>query len=152
MARESLPLEVLVHIRDVGDRSYRERKWAGTKGESRRLEGFQIRILPPVPDVGLRYKAHVEGIGDTDWQYSYCEQTVDAFRCCAYAGTRGESLRVEGFQIECTGSARDNYAVVYQAHVDGLGDIGPLRDSEFCGTRGESRRIEAVRVRVTPRG
>ena len=47
MTRESLPLEVLVHIRDIGDRGYREREWAGTKGESRRLEGFQIRILPP---------------------------------------------------------------------------------------------------------
>jgi hypothetical protein len=66
MTRESLPLEVLVHIRDIGDRGYREREWAGTKGESRRLEGFQIRILPPTPDLDLRYKAHVGGVGDTD--------------------------------------------------------------------------------------
>jgi hypothetical protein len=73
MTNESLPLEVLVHIRDVGDRSYREQEWAGTKGESRRLEGFQIKLQPPVPDLGLRYKAHVERIGDTDWKYSYCE-------------------------------------------------------------------------------
>ena len=57
----------------------------------------------------------------------------------------------EGFEIECTGCAEDDYTVVYQAHVDGLGDIGPFRDGEFCGTRGESRRVEAIRVRVAPK-
>jgi hypothetical protein len=65
---------------------------------------------------------------------------------------RGESRRVEGFQIECTRCAKDDYTVVHQAHVDGLGDIGPFRDGEFCETRGESRRIEAIRVRITPKG
>jgi uncharacterized protein YjdB len=152
MTKESLELEVMVHIRDIGDRTYPDREWAGTKGESRRLEGFQVRILSPLPDLGLRYRAHVQGIGDTEWKYSYCEKTVDAVRGCAYAGTRGESRRVEGFQIECTGCAKDDHSVVYRAHVDGLGDIGSFRDGEYCGTRGESRRVEALRVRVTPRG
>jgi len=133
----AVPLEVLVHVQGIGDRAFREGKWAGSKGEGRRLEGFQISFREHVHDLGLRYMAHVKDAGDTEWA-----------REGNFVGSRGAARRVEGFAIKCRGHAKDRYRVEYWAHVQDLGDTGPCRDGDYCGTRHEGRRVEAIRVRV----
>jgi uncharacterized protein YjdB len=127
----------LVHIEGKGGVPLANDEFAGTRGESRRLEGFQIAIEPPVGDLGLRYMAHIQDVGDASW--------VDGG---GYVGTRDRSLRLEGFAIELTGDAARYYVVRYSAHLQGTGDTRYHYNGEFCGTRGEERRVEGLEVSV----
>lgn len=130
-------LSGLVHLQDIGDVPLVNDQFAGTRGESRRLEGFQIQFAPPFPELALHYMAHVQDIGDMPW--------VDEG---VFIGTRGQSRRLEGFAIELTGSAASSYSVSYMAHLEGIGDTDFFRDGQFCGTRGQSRRVEGMLVHV----
>jgi hypothetical protein len=56
-------------------------EWAGTKGQSRRLEGFEINAPPGVT---LEHVARVQSVGDAAWT-------------SGHVGSRGESKCVEGF-------------------------------------------------------
>jgi len=133
-------LSVLVHLQGLGDRIGRENEFLGTRGESRRLEGFSIEITPKVRDLELRYMAHLEGIGDVPF--------VEGGQ---FIGTRGQSRRLEGFAINLTGRDADEYDVAYMAHVQDFGDTGLFFNGQFCGTRGQSRRVEGLLVRIDPK-
>src|SRR5438445_1726705 len=102
---------VLVHLQDYGDRTFRDGAWAGTKGESRRLEGFQVSPNHTPNGVRLEYMAHLQGIGDTAW-VSEGE----------FVGTRGQSRRVEGIAFRLRGREASTYVAVYQRHLEGVGD------------------------------
>lgn len=138
--RRGPTLDVLVHLQDIGDAEFRENEFAGTRGQSRRLEGFQIAINPPVAGLSMRYMAHLQDIGDT--------QTINEGQ---FVGTRGESRRLEGFAIELTGPQAANFNVFYMAHLQDIGDSQVFQNGQFCGTRGQSRRVEGILVRVQPR-
>ena len=66
--RESQPqLNVTVQL-EAGEReTKRQDEWAGTKGFRRALEGFSVRIVPPISGLSLRYMGHFQDIGDTDF-------------------------------------------------------------------------------------
>ncbi|MEG4087957.1 hypothetical protein [Microcoleus sp. Pol12B4] len=141
--KASLPdpgLRELVHIQDIGDRIFPEGAVAGTTGQSRRLEGFQINLDSPIPGLSMEYMAHIQDIGDTSW-----------VREGQYVGTKGQSRRVEGFAIRLTGSEASKYDVFYQAHVEGIGDTARVGNGQFSGTRGQSKRVEAISVWVQPK-
>jgi murein DD-endopeptidase MepM/ murein hydrolase activator NlpD len=133
-------LRTLVHIQDIGDRTFSEGAVAGTTGQSRRLEGFQINLDSPIRGLSMEYMAHIEGIGDTSW-----------VREGQYIGTKNQSRRIEGFAIRLTGSEASKYDVFYQAHVEGIGDTARVGNGQFSGTRGQSRRVEAISVWVQPK-
>jgi hypothetical protein len=133
-------LRVLVHLQNIGDRTFRDNEFAGTRGQSRRLEGFQINFNPPVSNLGMRYMAHLQGTGDVPF--------VDAGH---FIGTRGQSRRLEGFAIELTGPLASSFNVFYMAHLQGTGDTAMYQNGQFCGTRGQSRRVEGMLVRVERR-
>ena len=138
--RRGPPLEVTVHLQNIGDLRFRENEFAGTRGQSRRLEGFQLDLQPSVPGLGLRYMAHLENIGDTAF-------VTDG----QFVGTRGQSRRLEGFAIELTGPNANNFNVFYMAHLQDSGDTSVHQNGQFCGTRGQSRRVEGILVRIEPR-
>lgn len=140
LAFRSNPVTGLVHLQNIGDVNLLADRFAGTQGQSRRLEGFQLQFHPPVPGLSMRYMAHLQGIGDVPFQN---EGT--------FIGTRGQSRRLEGFAIELTGQAASQFTVMYMAHLEGSGDTGFFRDGQFCGTRGQSRRVEGILVHVNPR-
>ena len=50
-----LALTGVVHLQDIGDVPLRDGVWAGTKGQSRRLEGFSVNFAVPVAGVGIAY-------------------------------------------------------------------------------------------------
>ncbi len=135
----AVTLRGVVHVQEVGDSPLQDAVWAGSKGQSRRLEGFSLEFEAPQPGLGIEYTCHVEGIGDLEWMPggSFC-------------GTRGQSRRVEGFAIRLTGVLANQYDVVYSCHIEAAGDMGPLRNGAFCGTKGQSRRVEAMQVHITP--
>jgi len=132
-------LRKLVHMEGIGDSIFPEGAVAGTTGQSRRLEGFQINLDFPIPGLSMEYMAHLQGIGDTSW-------VTEA----QYLGTRGQSRRLEGFAIRLTGSQASNYDVFYQAHLEGIGNTPIVGNGQFSGTRGQSRRVEAISVWVQP--
>lgn len=148
---QSLSLQVPAHIQDEGDRISQADAWVGVPGSGRRVKGLQIALSEQVPDLALRYTAHIENVGDTGWACTDCRHSPGAPAGCAYVGTRGQGLRLEGFAIECVGRASTRYEVVCYAVVEGLGELGPFRDGEFCGSRGQQRRLEAVKVTVVRR-
>lgn len=133
-----LALTGVVHVQDMGDIPLRDGVWAGTKGQSRRLEGFSVNFAAPVPGLGLTYICHLQDGGETPWLPggSFC-------------GTRGQSRRLEGFAFRLAGVNAAKYDVSYECHLQDVGDVGPFKNGGFCGTRGQSRRVEAIMVWVT---
>ena len=131
----SLPLTVLVHIQGLGDRQFASKEFAGTRGQSRGLEGLQIRIANAIADLKLEYMAHISGVGDTPWVPEG-----------QYLGSRGENRQVEGFAIRLTGDAASQYTIRYSGHIQNMGDTPVMGDGQYCGTRGKSLRVEGLRV------
>ncbi len=140
----SLP-PTLVHLtgyawlQDIGAESFTDNQFVGTRGQSRRMEGFQIAFVEPPGTLNLQYRVQVENIGWMDW--------VDGG---TYAGTKGQSLRCEAFEIALTGSGTDplGYSAEYMAHEENAGDIGPFHDGQLCGSVGEGLRLEGMAVTI----
>jgi len=138
--RPGLAIHVGAHLQGIGDRVARDNEFNGTRGQSRRLEGFQLELAMPIPNLSCRYMAHLQGMGDVSWANEG-----------QFVGTRGQSRRLEGFVIELTGTAASSFTVKYMAHVQGSGDTLLYSDGQFCGTRGQSRRVEGMLVRIEPK-
>jgi len=150
------------HIQDRGDYPL-DGSWIdspeiiGTTGQSKRIEGFEIKLTGDVPadlqnGLELRYNVHVQNKG---WLYDENDSS-DWPKDGAYAGTRGNSLRIEAVKIVLTdsdGQPLPGYAVQYRGHVQNLGDLPAdetqwLADGEQLGTVGSSLRLEALLVQV----
>ena len=127
--------EAQVHVQERGDTPWLSQlAECGAAGTGRRLEGFALRVNPPIDGVALRYKAHLAVKGDTLWidQGEYC-------------GTRGQNRRVEAIWIELAEGA-DRFDVYYSAHLCRFGWTGWFKNGQMCGTRGEYRQVEAIKV------
>lgn len=136
---EKIGLKILVHLQGIGDRVFGPEEYAGTKGESRRLEALEMRIDPPIPGLNLKYMAHVSGIGDTPWLNEG-----------ELAGARGQAKRIEGFGVQLTGPESSKYEVFYNAHIQNIGDTPVLSHGQYCGTRGRGLRVEGIKVWIQP--
>jgi CSLREA domain-containing protein len=143
-SHQSLKMRGVVLVQNLGDEPLEDSHWAGTKGQSLRLEGFAIDFSPKARGLGLEYMCHLQGFGDTSW--------LTGGSSISFCGTRGQSRRLEGFAIRLTGDRSAQYDVYYGCHLQGIGDTGPVKNGEFCGTRGQSRRLEALVVWVFPTG
>lgn len=126
---------VLVHLAEIGDKEFRNGEFAGTRGQSRRLEGFKLSIVPRIPDLSISYMAHLQNTGDTPW--------VNEGK---FIGSRGEHRRLEGFAINLTGSESSKYNVFYMCHLEDISDSPVYSNGQFCGTRKQSRRLEGLKV------
>ena len=82
----------------------------------------------------IRYQTHVQDIGWQGWKSNG-----------EVAGTSGQSLRLEGMNIDVEGA--DN-AIEYRTHVQDIGWQGWVRDGEMTGTSGRSLRLEAIEIRL----
>lgn len=132
--------DVLAHIENKGDVHGGPDTYVGTRGENKSMEGFSVTFSPRVDGIGLRYRAHLRGSGDTDW-------VGDG----TFVGTRGKSKPVEGFAIELSGPKLAEYDVQYMTHVENQGDTGWSSNGEFCGTRGRTLTTQGIAVRIVPR-
>jgi hypothetical protein len=136
---EKIGLKILVHLQGIGDRVFGPEEYAGSKGQSRRLEALEMRIDPPIPGLNLKYMAHVSGIGDTPWLNEG-----------ELAGARGQAKRIEGFGVQLTGPESSQYEVFYNAHIQNIGDTPVLSHGQYCGTRGRGLRVEGIKVWIKP--
>jgi hypothetical protein len=124
-AQSDLRLDITVHIQDYGDQRGTDGQWIGTKGQSKRLELINIKKLSGPDNVNIQYYCHIQDFGDTGW--------IPEGQDC---GTRGRSLRLEGFAVLLTGDGAQNYKLSYQCHLQDRGDSGFFMSPEYCGTRG----------------
>ena len=138
-AEGAVGLKVLAHIQGIGDRTFGAVEYAGTKAQGRRVEGFAIKIDPPIAGLKVEYMAHVEGVGDTPW---IGEGEL--------AGFRGQGKRIEGFAVRLNGPEADKYDVFYSAHIQNIGDTDVSSNGAYCGTRGKALRVEGIKVWIVP--
>jgi uncharacterized protein YjdB len=134
------PVRGTVHLQDLGDRPLRDGLWAGTIGQSRRLEGFSLVSRLP-RGVFLQYNCHIQNIGDQPPGGGWLNEG-------AFCGTRGQGLRLEALRIRVAGPNAARYEVLYQCHIQDRGTSSWMRNGEQCGTTGLSLRLEAFRVIV----
>lgn len=130
----------VVHLEGLGDRPLVNNEWAGTKGESRRLEGVALKLTDTQGALRLEYLCHLQDWGDIGY-------VVEGTFC----GTRGQSRRLEAVQIRLRGPAAQFFTVRYQCHLEGTGDTPPVAEDQTCGTRGQKRRLEALKVWIERR-
>lgn len=98
-------------------------------------------------EMGVAYRGHVQNKGNVpQLENSYIDGPTEL-------GTRGEGLRIEGFQFKLTGTVPAGMQIRYNVHVQNKGWLYKLDDpttwaknGEFAGTRGESLRIEAIEI------
>ncbi|MEA4805530.1 fibronectin type III domain-containing protein [Acetobacterium wieringae] len=95
------------------------------------------------PDIGVAYRGHIENQGDMPKPIGTLVAGPNAL------GTRGQSLRVEGFWIELTGADLPAAAgISYQVHVQNEGWMAVTGNGKFAGTQGKSQRIEAIKINL----
>ncbi len=136
----SVGLKVGVSIQQLGDREYSAHEYAGTRGQGLPLEAFQIRIVPPIPGLSLRYGAHISELGD-----------VEMVPEGQQIGEPGKNRQIEGFAIELTGPQALNYDIFYTAHIQNLGDVPVCSNGKYCGTRRQALRVEGLEVWIQPK-
>lgn len=134
------------HVQHVGWQGWvRNGAMAGTSGKGYRLEGIEIKLVgKPVKQVAgrdgivnVRYRGHVQRVG---WQPTLQNGNT--------AGTSGQSLRVEAFNINLD---RGIYSggIQYRSHVQRLGWQNWKANGAMTGTSGRGLRVEALQVRLT---
>lgn len=118
---------------------------AGRPGSGQRIEGISIKLYTKEgeeqPAGGIRYRAHVQNIGWMDWVSDD-----------DYAGTKGQSLRMEAVQIELTGEIKEQYDVYYTTYVQNIGWLGWAKNGQSSGTEAFSRQVEAIRICLVEKG
>jgi len=150
----AMGVEYRAHIENVGDYPLEAGTWVtgptqiGEKGLSRRIEGLELQLTGDIPaGAKIVYNLHVQDYGwlgniddPTSWQVGP-----------NYAGTRGESKRIEAIQIEllyADGTKLDGYTVQYSGHAQNVGDLATVADGKMLGTVGASQRLECLSVKI----
>jgi hypothetical protein len=146
-------LKIRAILFGLGEREFKEGEWAGTKGQSRIMEGFSVTLNEEIPGVELEYMAHIQNKGDTKWVKSGTLLRGEPDRVDLQIGPimfgHKEAERVEGLAMRLKGEKAGHYHVWYRGHVEGVGDTDWSKDGDFCGARGQSRRLEAFVVIMT---
>ncbi|URN84102.1 hypothetical protein [Acetobacterium wieringae] len=93
-------------------------------------------------EIGVAYRGHVQNQGNTPKPEGTMVSGPEAL------GTRGQSLRVEGFWIELTGNVPEGANIVYEVHVQNEGWMTPVKNGTFAGTTGKSQRVESIKIHL----
>ncbi|WP_173861959.1 Ig-like domain-containing protein, partial [Floricoccus penangensis] len=123
---------------------------SGSQGLSARLEGIQIQLVEKNSgnfntsrsfvngtNTNINYQVHVQNYG---WQ---------SYRSSGQlAGTTGESLRLEAFRSNISGTNLTG-GITYQSHIQSIGWQGWKSNGELSGTSGQSLRMEALKINLT---
>ncbi len=143
VANSAIPnLSYRTHVQDVGWQGWRTNgQFAGTSGQSLRLEGINIKLSNKNYSGGIRYKTHVQDIGWQGWMYDG-----------AMSGTSGRSLRLEAINIELYGDMAKHYDIYYRVHAQDVGWMGWAKNGVSSGTAGYSRRLEGIQIVIVNKG
>lgn len=106
------------------------------KTATKSIKDFQI-VEEGDKNPATRYRTHIQ---NKDWQ----EFKNDGQE----SGTLGESLRLEGIEIELDQGDYD-LGVDYRTHVENEGWQGFKSNGEMSGTSGQSLRLEAIEIKLS---
>jgi len=130
------------HVQTYGWQTWKnDGEMSGTSGESKRLEGIEIKLNDNKYSGGVRYKTHVQTYGWQGWKYDG-----------AMSGTSGESKRLEAISIELYGDMANKYDIYYRVHCQTYGWLAWAKNGEYSGSAGMSKRLEGIQVVVVPKG
>lgn len=113
---------------------------AGLPGYSKNLMGFKINIGKGYNDLGVKYSAHVSGIGWLDYASNG-----------ALAGSTNNK-GIEAIKIELTGNEAAKYDIYYRVHIKNNGWMGWATNGQSAGTEGYSRRVESIQIKIVSKG
>ena len=124
------------HIQDIGWQDWKSNEEiSGTEGQSKRLEGIQIKLNNILPGASIKYRTHIQDIGWQDWKSDG-----------ELSGTEGQSKRLEAVQIILDNAPE--YKVEYRTHIQDIGWQDWKSNGEISGTTGQSKRLEAIQIRI----
>ena len=114
---------------------------AGTE-QDLRMETIQMQLK----GVGgyVRYRAYCDKLAWTQWAST--EDTT------TYAGTKGQSRRVEMIQLQAKGEIATLYDFYYRAYSWKFGWLGWAGNNEKAGSAGYASKLCAFQVRLVPKG
>ncbi len=115
---------------------------SGTTGESKRLEGIQIKLSNMPVSGGISYRTHIQTYG---WEDTYSSDGETS-------GTVGQSKRLEAIQIKLTGEVSELYDVYYRVHAQTYGWLGWAKNGESAGTEGLYKRLEGIQIMLVAKG
>ena len=114
---------------------------AGTT-DNLRMETIQMKLSGVKGKV--EYRAYCAKKGWTQWATTSNTQT--------YAGTKGESRRVELLQLRTSGEIATLYDIYFRAYSEKLGWLGWAKNGEKAGTQGYAYKLEAFQVNLVRKG
>lgn len=132
------------HIQTYGwENTWRQDgEMSGTNGQSKRLEGIEIKVEDTTLTGDVEYQTHVQTYG---WEKNWAKNG-------GMSGTSGQSKRLEGIRIRLTGELAAAYDIYYQVHVQSIGWLDWAANGEEAGTSGLSRRLEGIRIKLVKKG
>lgn len=130
------------HVQTYGWQGFKfDGETAGTSGQSKRLEGIQLKLVDQPYEGSLQYRTQVQTYGWQDW-------TADG----ETSGTTGEAKRLEAIEIRLTGEMAEHFDVYYRVHSQTYGWLGWAKNGEAAGTEGCAKRLEAIEVLLVEKG
>ena len=118
-----------------------ETNMAGTK-DNLRMETIQMQMSGI--DGEVSYRAYVQKDGWTQWATTKDINT--------YAGTKGQSKRVEMIQLQAKGQVSNLYDIYYRTYCEKFGWLGWAGNNEKSGSAGYARKLEAFQVQFVAKG
>ncbi len=131
------------HVQTYGWQGFKfDGTTAGTSGQSKRLEGIQLKLVDQPYEGSIQYRTHVQTYG---WESDWSENG-------ATSGTEGQSKRLEAIQIQLTGEMAEHFDIYYRVHSQTYGWLGWAKNGESAGTEGYGKRLEAIEVLLVEKG
>ena len=128
------------HVQDYGWQEWKnDGEMSGTSGQSKRLEGINIKLQNLSGSV--EYQTHVQDIGWQGWKSNG-----------AMSGTSGQSKRLEAIKIKLSGDAANKYDIYYRVHAQDYGWLGWAKNGESAGSEGYSKRLEGIEIKLVKKG
>lgn len=128
------------HVQTFGWQGWKkDGEMSGTSGQSKRLEGINIKLENLNGNV--EYQTHVQSIGWQGWKSNG-----------AMAGTSGQSKRLEAIRIKLSGEAANQYDIYYRVHAQSYGWLDWAKNGEAAGSEGYSKRLEGIEIRLVKKG
>ena len=139
---EKTKISYRTHVQTYGWQDFVSNgEMSGTEGQSKRLEGIEIKLENQEYDGGIRYKTHVQTYG---WQNFVSNGEM--------SGTEGQSKRLEAIQMELTGEMANHYDIYYRVHCQTYGWMGWAKNGQLAGTAGYSKRLEGIEICLVSKG
>ena len=130
------------HVQTYGWQGWKKNgAMSGTQGQSKRMEGINIKLSNLPYSGGITYRTHVQTYGWQGWKSNG-----------AMAGTQGQYKRLEAIEIRLTGEMAKYYDVYYRVHAQHFGWMGWAKNGEKSGTAGYSYRLEGIQIVLVNKG